>query len=56
MQEKLQKIIEEGVKSVMAEANPFSGEAYTEEEARFTTYENINDLVKYLMSDVAYKQ
>ena len=53
MQEKLQEIIEESVKSVMAEANPFSGEAYTEEEARFITYENIDDLVKYLMSDVS---
>tara|TARA_R100000951_G_scaffold111162_1_gene109853 strand:+ start:106 stop:273 length:168 start_codon:yes stop_codon:yes gene_type:complete len=53
MQEKLQKIIEEGVKDVMTEVNPFTGEAHTEAEARSITYENIDDLVKYLMSDVS---
>ena len=53
MQEELQKIIEEGVKDVMTWTNPFTGEALTEAEARLITYENIGELVKYLMSDVS---
>ena len=30
------------------------GEPYTIEDVRLTVYENINDNLKYLMSDVAY--
>tara|TARA_R100000030_G_scaffold79817_2_gene62708 strand:+ start:268 stop:435 length:168 start_codon:yes stop_codon:yes gene_type:complete len=54
MEEKLQKIIREGVEDVMSEDNPFTGEPHTIEEARLITYENMSDLLKYLMSDVVY--
>ncbi len=30
------------------------GETYTEEDVRLTVYENLNDNLKYYMSDVAY--
>jgi hypothetical protein len=30
------------------------GESYTEEDVRLTVYENLNDNLKYFMSDVAY--
>ena len=31
-----------------------NGESYTEEDVRLTVYENLNDNLKYFMSDVAY--
>ena len=31
-----------------------NGEDYTEEDVRLTVYENLNDNLKYFMSDVAY--
>ena len=55
MEEKslLEQLIEIAIKE-QKELYEEDGEPYTEEDVRLTVYENINDSLKYHMSDVAY--
>lgn len=56
MQEKLKEIVDAEVKKIDEEFNEFSECPYTPEETRLIVFENIVDSLKYIMSDVAYKQ